>query len=152
MKKPISFATSIFLAGAIAGGVALAHEGASGIVKERMDMMKSMADAMKGLAPMMKGEAAFDGARVRQLASEIDAGAATIKTSFPEGSMGHPSEATARIWSEPAGFEASAQELRDYAAALQGSADEGRDAARAIFNKMAGTCKDCHQDYREKQQ
>ena len=43
----------------VAGGV-LAHGGATGIVKERMDGMVALQKAVKAITPMMMGNAAYD--------------------------------------------------------------------------------------------
>ncbi|MEQ8365152.1 MAG: cytochrome c, partial [Roseicyclus sp.] len=70
---------------------AFAHSGATGVVKERMDAMKSMGDAIKRIQPMMSGEAGYDEAAVREVARAIaaEAGKAMIGK-FPEGSNEHP--------------------------------------------------------------
>lgn len=149
MKGYKNFALAAVLACAAASGAALAHKGATGIVKERMHMMESMADAMKAIAPMMKGEAVYDPSVAEEFASELARRAVQIKAAFPEGSAGHPSEASLRIWQEPERFEASAEELRAYARELEEKAATGADTARLLFGRIAGTCKDCHQSFRE---
>ena len=51
--------------------VALAHSGATGIVKERMDAMSEMGKTIKELATMMRGEKAYDTNIVRTGAALI---------------------------------------------------------------------------------
>lgn len=135
-----------------AGGAPLAHKGASGIAKERMDMMKEMADAMKAIAPMMKGEADYDATAVQAFASGLANHAGHIKESFPQGSDGHPSEASPRIWKEPERFDASADALRGYALQLEKQAGNGEQAAKLLFGKIAGACKECHESFRVEKQ
>ena len=73
---------------------AIAHEGASGVVKERMDGMKAIGQQVKIMVPMMKGTLPYDPAKVAQSAEIIERHAGENFTSlFPEGSDGKPSEA-----------------------------------------------------------
>lgn len=148
MRKKWLAGIAVLLCCAV-GGAALAHQGAMGIVKQRMDMMKEMADAMKTIAPIMKGEAAYDASAVQDFASGIAEHAGHIGMMFPKGSDGHPSEASPRIWQEWERFHASAQELGDYAAQLEAKAKDGDKTAKLLFGKIAGTCMGCHESFRE---
>lgn len=77
-----------------AGWAALAHSGATGVVKERMDAMDEMGEAMKRLTPMMRGQAEYDPEVVRDAADTMIGHAGAQMTElFPEGSNGQPSEA-----------------------------------------------------------
>ena len=88
MKKTLVIAAII--ASSTAATV-LAHGGATGIVKERMDAMASMGKAMKSITPMMQGTAAYDAGAVKRAASvfEKHSGEAMTKL-FPEGTGGNP--------------------------------------------------------------
>lgn len=149
MNKVFHLIAVALTAGIAAGGVALAHKGASGVVKQRMELMKGIAAQMKALSPMAKGEAAFDPAQVKKSAAAIAEHAGQIPENFPEGSTGHPSEAKPAIWTEWDKFKANAEALRTSAQALEAGADDGLDATKALFAKLAETCKGCHQDFRE---
>ncbi len=131
---------------------ATAHEGATGIVKHRMEMMKEMAKAMKALAPMVKGETAWNVALARASAATIAGHADKMPETFPEGSDGHPSEAKKTIWSAWDQFEESAEALRSQAARLEAAAAKGAQAAKPLFAEITNECKACHQDFREKKQ
>jgi hypothetical protein len=52
-------------------GVALAHEGATGVVKERMDLMKGQAKQMKLIGDMAKGKKKFDVSNFSAVASSF---------------------------------------------------------------------------------
>lgn len=117
----------------------LAHGGATGIVKERMMMMKEMGESVKALAAMMRGETAYDASKVKALASDIAAqSGAHMTEKFPEGSIEGPSEATPRIWQDWQTFDALAQQLEAYAGALQQAADNPRGAPLAGGGMMGG--------------
>lgn len=74
--------------------IAWAHEGAEGMVKERMDRFKDNKAAMKAI----KGNLSGDAAVIAQKASEIEAWASEMVNFFPEGSSQPPSEALPAIW------------------------------------------------------
>lgn len=160
---------------------ATAHKGAKGIVKERMDAMKSIGDSMKAIKKMLQGEMTYDSAKVKKAAGTIKAHAGEPLTKlFPKDSLQKPTEATPKIWEDWEGFKASAMRLRDYAGALENSADRRGAAAEAsglmatiqasditedgwpsvteldqmptqvVFMAVGKTCKSCHESYRIK--
>ena len=81
-------------------GLVFAHSGATGIVKERMDLMKSIADQMKTVGKMIKGEEEFDVNRVVIAAGAIEAYAKLVPDLFPDGPVEAPSEALPAIWQD----------------------------------------------------
>lgn len=152
MKIPVWTFLAFLSAAIVSGGVAFTHEGATGVVKERMELMKGIAAQMKALKPMIEGGSTYEPALVAMAAGTIADHAANIEPTFPKGSNAHPSEASPRIWTEWDGFAASAQALRTHATALQSDAEKGAGAAKTLFGEMAKTCKGCHEDYRIKKQ
>ena len=146
---------------ALASGVAFlttfaisanAHQGATGVVKERMETMKGMADAMKALAPMIKGEQAWDAGSVRDIARTLSEHAGKIPQQFPQGSSGHPSEAREKIWTDWKDFTSNAGDLEKAAKLLGEKSGSGADGAKPAFARIVGACKSCHQDFREKKE
>lgn len=122
-------ARTIIVAGALsvtAIAAALAHGGATGIVKERMDAMGVMSDVMKALTPVMRGEQDYSADVVRQGATQIrdHAGEAMTKL-FPEGSNDKPSEARPEIWTNWDEFQAMAERLELLASGLEQAAGNG---------------------------
>lgn len=98
---------------------AYAHDGATGVVKERMDHMKVMGDAMKALAKYVQGAEPFDGADVAKLATAIgERGGRNLVGLFPEGSLDHPTAARPEIWQRWDRFEALADEMQVQAETL----------------------------------
>lgn len=155
MSRALSRAAFALLA-AILGAVAInpptvqAHGEATGIVKERMDLMKSFGTELKALVNMLKGEATYDPAAIRAAALKIESHAGRrITDLFPAGSTGKPSDATGAIWSHWADFESKADAMGEKAAALVIAADSGIDGVKPAFAALAETCKACHQDYKE---
>ena len=135
--------------GALYHAGAFAHEGATGIVMKRMEMMKSMGQSMKEMAGMFRGKSPYDAERIKALASDMASHSEHIPMMFPEGSGKKPSEAKETIWSDAEGFKASSLKLKMYAEALA-SASADQAAAKVAFGNVGKTCKSCHTDYREK--
>lgn len=109
---------------ALASAVVLAHGGATGVVKERMELMEGIGERMKTLSKMFKGEAPYDASTVKEAATEIrDHGGEKITALFPEGSLDEPTEALPAIWQDWARFETLSQQLAGYAGALAEAAD-----------------------------
>ncbi|WP_068117886.1 c-type cytochrome [Tropicimonas marinistellae] len=118
---------------------ALAHGGATGVVKERMDGMSAMADVMKALAPMMQGTVAYDADAVRAGAAKIAEHSGEALTSkFPEGTDGMPSEAKPEIWQDWDAFSGLAQQLEIFAKGLERAADNGVGGMPAQGGMMGG--------------
>ncbi|MGI9417958.1 MAG: c-type cytochrome [Geminicoccaceae bacterium] len=130
---------------------ALAHSGATGVMKERMDLMKGMGDAMKVMGAMFKNEAPFEPAIVAEKASFLRDHAGSIGKLTPEGSNDHPSEALPAIWQAWSDYVASADELAEESAKLAAIAGDGADLdeARAQYLKLGKTCGSCHDRFRK---
>ena len=77
-------------------GYALAHEGAKGVVKERMDLMKGQAKQMKLIGDMAKGKKKFDAAKAAAAAHDLGATTKKIPELFPEGSNKPPERGARR--------------------------------------------------------
>ena len=114
----------------------MAHGEATGIVKERMDLMKGIGDAMKRLAPMFKGQAAYDPEAVREAAQVIRSRAGDhITELFPEHSLQKPTEALPAIWEDWTAFEGYARDLETYSITLEAAAGNGFAQSDASGNK-----------------
>jgi len=133
------------------GKSTLAHEGATGVVKERMRMMKSMAEATKGTAEMLKGKIPMEATWIAGKAEAIAHDATKMVGLFPNGSLKHPSEALPAIWQESTRFRALATQLEANAKVLSSASMNGdKSAILSAFSKVAKTCKSCHSDFRKK--
>lgn len=128
-----------------------AHTGATGVVKERMDLMKDMGDAMKVMGAMFKNETPFEPAIVAEKAGFLRDHAGSIVKMTPEGSNDHPSEALPIIWEKWNDYAASADELAQESAKLVAIADNGADqaAARDQYVRLGKTCGSCHDRFRK---
>ncbi len=140
--------TKLVVFAAIVAGptLVLAHTGATGIVKKRMDAMKEVGVVMKELGSMARGVSDFDTTTVAKRAGDLKAHAASIPSMFPEGSH-HKSEALPYIWEDFEGFSKIASDLETAAATLSTVKDVT--ALPGALGAAGKTCKSCHSDYRK---
>lgn len=115
------------------GAAALAHNGATGVVMERMMGMSAMRDVMKDLAPMMQGQVPYDEWAVRDAATVLQSHAGkNMAGLFREEPIPASSYAKPEIWSDWARFEALSEELRLYAEGLDIAAVNGLDVPAPV--------------------
>lgn len=123
--------TFALIAGSITltSAVVLAHEEATAVVKERMDLMKTIGKQTKTLSGMFKGEAPYDAVTVSEAAAVIhDHGGEQLTVLFPEESLDPPTEALPAIWQDWTRFESLAGQLADASGALVLAAGNPRPA------------------------
>ena len=109
MTKLLIFVASV----ATIASVALAHEGhehATGVVRERMELMTSMGERLLAISKRLRanknlGSIADDARVIQELATKIAA-------QFPAGSTQFPTAAKPVIWQEWADFSAKAKDWR----------------------------------------
>jgi len=132
----------------LAGSV-VAHEGATGVVKERMDMMENLKSVMKTLAPMVKGQKDMDAAVIAEQAKiiQMNTGAA-LDAKFPENSIHGPSEALPAIWEKWDEFQRLSKKLNEASVKLASVAGDEA-AVKGAFKEIAQTCGACHDQFKK---
>ena len=140
----------IAIVAAFAASVALAHEGATGVVAERMDVMKTMGQHLKALSDMLKGREPFDGEAARLHANALSENCHKAHEMFPAGSGGHHSRALLSIWEKPEDFEAQMQRFHDATEALASAAGslEVSDLVQPLA-EVERACAGCHEVFRQ---
>jgi len=134
-----AFATSVW-----------AHGGATGIVKERMDLMSALGSSMKQLSKIIRKKIPYKAEEVREIAKKIEAHADENMTKlFPKGSLKKPSEAKPEIWQDWAAFKELSKRLAGEARALNAAANASGPPVAAI-RALGKTCTACHKDFRSK--
>ena len=146
-KRLIIIATILTAFSSAMPGILSAHDGATGIVKERMDNFKATQGHLKAIGGLMRSG---DYAAIIEHAQQIKAWADKMPDFFPEGSGGAPSAAKPRIWEDFDGFKAAAQ---SHANATQGIIDaanaQDMSALTAAFQATAGSCSSCHKVFKK---
>ncbi|MEH6627239.1 MAG: cytochrome c [Motiliproteus sp.] len=130
---------------------ALSHEGATGIVKKRMDSMESMKEETKLLTDMAKGKRPLDPLQIQRSAAKIHELSQHIAMQFPEDSLHRPTNALPAIWQHWQRFEDYSVELSNEADVLKQLAKQKNvKESRGQIIKLGKVCVACHKDFREK--
>ncbi|MES0198044.1 cytochrome c [Mesorhizobium sp. M0011] len=140
---------AIALAAVLIAGAALAHQGATGIIAERMAAMKNMGRELKAIGDMLAGRAPFDAAAIVQHADALHENCHRTTTMFPPGSIDRHSKALPAIWEKPEAFQEAMQGLHNATEAFAGTAAHGDRAAVAVsFERIRKICNGCHETFR----
>ena len=133
----------------LVGSAALGHEGATGILKQRMDEMEHVGRVVKRIDERLKSKRGL--ADIARDAEEIRAAATRMPSLFPAGSRDGHSEAKPAVWARWPEFEAASRALVDESEKLAGAARTGQEPAIASqFRSMTRACSGCHDAFREK--
>lgn len=142
--------SSLVLAAAVAAHAA----GPDDIVNARKQNFKQIGGAMKGAGDTLKTPTP-DLALIRKSGDTFAALAPKVVTWFPAGSG--PDKVTVKtgakpeIWTDAAGFKGAAAAFAKAAGEFKVAADSGNlDAIRAKQGALGGTCKGCHDKFRNK--
>lgn len=117
-------------------------------VKYRKAGFTVMATHFGRLGAMAQGRVPFDAAAATTNAEVVAAMSKLPFAGFVEGTSGtEKGSPKANVWSDRAKFDAGAKKLQDEAAKLAANA-KTLDGLKAAFTATAGTCKACHDDFR----
>ncbi len=126
---------------------ALAHKGAMGIVKERMDKFEASEKATKRIKQALSQG---DTEVVTTEAKFLVSWAREMENYFPENSNQSPSEAKDEIWLQWDDFVGAIQSFENASEALiDAAAAEDPRAISGAFKDMTKSCKSCHTQFRE---
>ncbi len=129
----------------------MAHDGATGVVKERMDLMKTIGKNTKAIAPIAMGSAEMNLKAVEEAATTISNAAKEAVTKFPEGSHTKETAAKIEVWAKWDEFAGLMKSLETDSAKLAAMAKAGEEFELIDgFNKMISNCKNCHTKFRNK--
>jgi cytochrome c556 len=103
------------------------------------------------LGAMAQGKAPFD-AKIALENAEIVANMAKLPWhAFGEGTETSETKAKPEVWKQPAKFKEAADKLQAESIKLVAATKTGKeDAFKAAFTATAGTCKACHDDFKNK--
>lgn len=127
---------------------ALAHQGANGVVKVRMDAMGVVQNQVKTLGDMARGRRAVDLDAARGALEAIADEAARMPALFHKRDLSGPSEAVPAIWDDFDGFTAEAAALENLARAEATTLDDPA-ALKSLLRSLGRTCASCHGKYRQ---
>ncbi len=151
LRLSLVISQMVFILTWLGSSQALAHSGATGIVKERMDLMKQVGKDMKLLKAMVRGNTDYDPQLVGRISSSLHEAAKQIPGQFPEGSLQHPTEARPKIWQQWDKFSDYVRQLEDESLRLgQVAASGDRQSIQNQFRQLNKTCLGCHKSFRTK--
>ena len=117
-------------------------------VKYRKAGFTVMAAHFGRLGAMAQGRVPFDAAAAQANAEIVAQMSKLPFAGFVDGTSGTEKGAPkANVWSDRAKFDAAAKKMQDEAVKLVASA-KTLDGLKAQFGPTAGTCKTCHDDFR----
>ena len=119
-------------------------------VKYRKAGFTVMAAHFGRIGAMVQGKAPFDGAAAAANAEIVATLGKLPFAGFVEGTSGtEKGTPKATVWSDRAKFDAAAKKMQDEVTKLAAAAKTNNlDQLKAAFGAAAGTCKSCHDDFR----
>jgi len=140
-------AATLVIAGSLVG--AAAQDVATGITKDRQDVMKEMGGAMKQIGLMMKGITPFDGAVISQAAMVINQNSGKLAKLFPKDGDQKGSYAKPELWNNWDEFKGFAKATGAASEKLSQAAFDGsKTDILPLFFGVGKACKACHTKYR----
>ena len=146
IKNVIFYISFLLISSIVSLTPLLANEDAQGVVKERMDNFKMSKKMMQTIHKSIQNE---DFGTIEKSATTLYNWSKEMIKYFPEGSDGAPSEASADIWLNPDGFKKAVNNFELASLKLiNNSKEKDFDKTLDSFRSLAGTCKGCHQKFR----
>ena len=126
--------------------ISFAHDGAKGIIKERMDKFQTSKTIMRQINKSFGNE---DFKNIQNGAAQLERWGNEMDKYFPEGSNTKPSEAKEEIWLEPEMFKLAIDNFTKASSnLLKISQSKNLDKTIEAFRDVADTCKGCHKKFR----
>ena len=123
-----------------------AHDGAVGVVKERMDKFKASERATKTIKQAISRG---DTAKILTEAKSLVSWSREMEAYFPKNANQAPSEARDEIWLMWDDFLSTIQSFDNAAQALiDAAASEDTAAVHEAFEGLSKSCKSCHKEFR----
>ena len=146
IKNVVFYISFLLISSIVSITPLLANEGAQGVVKERMDKFKISKKMMQTIHKSIQNE---DFGTIEKSATTLYNWSKEMIKFFPEGSDGAASEASTDIWLDPEGFKKAVNNFELASLKLINSSKE-KDFDKTVdsFRSLAGTCKGCHQKFR----
>lgn len=120
-------------------------------IKYRQSAFSVMGTHFGRLGAMANGKVAFDAKAAADNAAIVASMAKLPWAAFGPGTDLGETKAKPEIWTEQAKYKAGADKLMAESAKLDAAAKTGNlDALKTAFTATAGTCKSCHDSFRNK--
>jgi len=148
----------IFLAGTVAlsvltmgGSQAYAQAKPEDVIKYRQAAYRVMGWNFAPMGAMVKGDKPYDKEAFARNAANVEFMSKQLIEGFAPGSDKGETKAKPEIWSKMDDFKSRMTKMNDEAAKLAAVAKTGTfDEIKKQFGATAGSCKACHDEYRNK--
>lgn len=138
-----------FFIAALATGAAVAHEGAMGVIAERMSVMKEMALSMRTVGEMLNGREAFDADSAKASVAALHQNCHQARAQFSSGTTDRASRASSAVWEKPNEFKTEMDQFDAAVKALVAASEAGNlDGMRGPFEDVGRSCSSCHERFR----
>ena len=118
-------------------------------VKARQDAFKQVGEAMKTIGDVVKGDVAYDAEQFKAVVAQMQTAGAEAFQHFGEGTQG--GNAKPELWANMADFEAGRDKMAAAVTALNEAAQTGDlNAIKPKMGDLGGSCKACHEAFKEK--
>ena len=150
MKKAILFLMAIS-ASAISFTASAQFAKPEDAIKYRKAALSVTAAHFGRMGAMAQGKVAFDAKSALENAEVVANMAKLPWAAFGEGTDAGETKAKPEVWKQSAKFKEAADKYQAETVKLLAAAKTGKeDAFKAAFTATAGTCKSCHDDFRNK--
>jgi len=120
-------------------------------IKYRKSALQVTATHFGRLGAMAQGKAPFDAKAATENAEVVAFMSKLPWAAFPEGTDQGDTKAKPEIWKQNAKFKEAAEKYQAESVKLLAAAKTGKeDAFKTAFSAAAGTCKACHDDFKNK--
>ncbi|HYD96425.1 MAG TPA: cytochrome c [Noviherbaspirillum sp.] len=120
-------------------------------VKYRQSVFSVMGTHMGRVGAVVKGERPYDKAAVEGDVAVIEMMSKLPWSAFPQGSDLQNSKAKPELWKEQDKFKAAAEKMQQEVAKLSTASKSGDlNAIKSAFGGVGQSCKNCHDNYRNK--
>lgn len=126
---------------------ALAND-AEKAIAYRQAVFKTFGWHMGEFSAMAKGEKPYDAAYAKAAADSMAALGAILAAAFDESTKN--AKTKDEIWFEPEAFAAAVKSYQDASVSLAAVAGTGREALGAALRGVGASCKNCHDNFRNK--
>src|SRR5262245_34739282 len=135
--------------GIVLSYAALAHEGhehATGVVRERMELMTDMGKRLLAISKRLRANKELD--RIAPDVREIKEATSKITAQFPTSSTQFTTATKPVVWQQWDDFGEKVRKLHSEAEKLSTTSPSDGDALRKQFRAVAYACDGCHEVYR----
>jgi cytochrome c556 len=148
MLKKLTFVLLALSLTAVFSASTLAAE-AEDLIKYRKSVMKAIGGHMGAIAAIVQGK--VDVNHLRGHAIGLNAASKGVRDIFPAESADGETEARMEIWQNPDEFKQAVMQFETAADGFLGAVDNGADVGAAL-KELGGSCKNCHDNFRQKKE